>query len=575
MIKIKCPNCGSSNPGQAAFCTECGSSLAEAKIICPNCGGENDNRARFCMACGSKLDRELFKAAEETDQEDRAVFVKEDVQDFPSETEVLSQDISSEKELQSQDIPSEKEVQSQDISSERELQSQGSASEDEVGVQDQSSTIDNKSQKDFSGLSVDANETDKGRYEETSFTEEAVNEERFRDFQTDPAEGSKEEGSKEGAAEGKTGKKKKTIFVILGLAAAALIVMFFALNSSPKMASLEVVYHGDTAAGTVLDKSNRGIRVIGVDQDGEKYELTDWTIEDPQTLEMDSSATVTIIYKDLSRKLTVDCSTSELVGISATYNGDAEAGVVLDSDNEGFEVTASYRNGEEQVVTGWTIEEPKTLAADSTAAVVIDYEGKQCSLDVICTTISIEKIKAEYSGSTKAGVEIGEGSSDVTVSAVYKNGETQEVTGWTVDEPVTLEAGKTSKLKIHYGDHDCTLKIECTDMSAKQYKAKCKTYSYDEIARDPDDYKGKKAKFSGTVLQVVESDDSRVIGMRVAKDDDYDHVIYVMYLMPEGASRILEDDTITVYGELAGLYSYTSTMNATITIPLIYAEYVD
>ena len=85
MIKIKCPNCGSSNPGQAAFCTECGSSLAEAKIICPNCGGENEKRARFCMACGSKLDKELFKTAEETDPEDRAVFVTEDVQDLPSE----------------------------------------------------------------------------------------------------------------------------------------------------------------------------------------------------------------------------------------------------------------------------------------------------------------------------------------------------------------------------------------------------------------------------------------------------------------------------------------------------------
>ena len=74
---------------------------------------------------------------------------------------------------------------------------------------------------------------------------------------------------------------------------------------------------------------------------------------------------------------------------------------------------------------------------------------------------------------------------------------------------------------------------------------------------------------------MVESDDSRVIGMRVAKDDDYDHVIYVMYTMPEGASRILEDDTITVYGELAGLYSYTSTMNKPITLPIIYALYAD
>lgn len=553
MIIRKCPNCGSSNPDQAAFCTECGSSLAEAKIICPGCGGENDKRARFCMACGSKLDKELFKAAEEADPKDRAAFVKEDVQD----------------------LPSEKELQSKDQSSERELQSQGPTSEDEIGIQDQSSTIDSETQKDSSDLSTDAKEIDEGRHEEASFTEEAVNEVRFRDFKTDTAEGSKEEQSIEDAAEGKTGKKKKTIFVILGLAAAALIVMFFALSSGPRMESLEVAYDGDTAAGTVLDKSNKGIRVVGVDQDGEKYELTDWTIEDPQTLEMDSSATVNITYEDLSRKLTVDCSTSELVGISATYNGDAEAGVVLDSDNEGFVVTASYKNGAEEVVTGWTIEKPQTLAADSTAAVVIDYEGKQCSLDVICTTISIEKIKAEYSGSTKAGIEIGEGSSDVTVSAVYKNGETQEVTGWTVDEPVTLEAGKTSKLKIHYGDHDCTLKIECTDLSEKQYKAKCKTYSYEEIARDPDDYKGKKAKFSGTVLQALESDDSRQVDIRLAIDGDYDQVIYVVYYKPEGSSRILEDDTITVYGELAGLYSYTSTMNKPITLPIIYALYAD
>ncbi len=535
MIIVKCPNCGSSNPGQAAFCTECGCSLADAKMICPNCGGENDKRARFCMACGSKLDEDLLKETVKITPEDQAASAKED-------------------------------------------------------VQDQSLAMNSEAQKDSSGLSDDVIEADERKYDKGSFTAEAVNEERFRDFHMDAAEDSKEEGSieeynkeedskeehtREDTGKGKTGKKKKTIFVILGLAAAALIVIFFALNSGPRMESLEVAYDGDTAAGTVLDQSNKGIKVVGLDQDGEKHEITDWTIEKPQTLEMDSSATVTIIYKDLSRKLTVDCSTSELVGISATYNGDAEAGVVLDSDNAGFEVTAFYKNGEEEVVSGWTIETPQTLTADSTAAVVIDYEGKQCSLDVICTTISIEKIKAEYSGSTKAGVEIGEGSSDVTVTAVYKNGETQAVTGWTVDEPVTLEAGKTSKLKIHYGDHDCTLKIECTDMSEKQYKAKCKTYSYDEIARDPDDYKGKKAKFSGTVLQVVESDDSRQVDIRLAIDGDYDQVVYVVYYKPEGSSRILEDDTITVYGELAGLYSYTSTMNKPITLPIIYALYAD
>ena len=144
-----------------------------------------------------------------------------------------------------------------------------------------------------------------------------------------------------------------------------------------------------------------------------------------------------------------------------------------------------------------------------------------------------------------------------------------------MDKPVTLKEGETSKLKIHYGEYDCTLKIECTDLSKKQYKSKCKSYTYNEIARDPDDYEGKKAKFSGEVLQVLESSDSAQVNMRIAVDGDYDHVLYVVYYMPEGSSRILEDDHITVYGVLGGLYTYTSTMNAQITIPILYAQYVE
>ncbi len=587
MIRIKCPNCGSDNLGQAAFCCECGSSLANAKIICPNCGEENDKRAKFCMACGTKLSEDRPKGAGKSVLEDQAVPVKEVAEGSISESGVRAKDASAEKapkfqetslenDVKSQNDPSEKAPEFQEPLLESDVKDQIFSYENEPGFQDYLFVSNTDNQKDSPDSLVTAEEADQGKADEKALTAEAEKEDRTSDSHMDTTVHSgTAEDNKENASKEKTGKKGKKIYVLLGLAAAALIAIFFMLNSSPKMESLQVTYSGDTEAGTVLDKSNAGIKVVGLDKNGEKYELTDWTIEDPQTLEMDGSATVTIAYKDLSKKLTVDCSTSELVGISAVYYGDATEGVVLDSDNDGFEVIASYKNGEEEYVTDWTIETPQTLAADSTATVVIDYEGKQCSLDVICTTISIEKIKATYSGSTKAGVEIGEGSSDVTVTAVYKNGETQDVTGWTVDEPVTLEEGKTSKLKIHYGDHDCTLKVECTDLSEKQFKAKCKTYSYDEIARDPDDYKGKKAKFSGTVLQVMEEEGTSEVHLRIAIDDDYDHVIYVAYLMPEGASRILEDDTVTAYGELAGLYSYTSTMNAQITIPLMYALFVE
>ena len=378
-------------------------------------------------------------------------------------------------------------------------------------------------------------------------------------------------------AQSKTKKKSKKLFIGIGVAALVIVIGLFTFlqSRSPDIESIKVSYDGETSAGTVLDEKNKGIKVTGYDKDGEEYDLTNWSVEKAQTLEMDSDSTVSIKYKDLTAELTVTCSTSELEDITASYSGDASEGVVLDSDNEGFTVTAYYKNGEEEIVDGWTIEDPQTLEADGTADVVIKYEDKECTLNVMCTTVTIERIKAKYSGSTKAGVKIGEGNEDVTVTAILKNGEKQELTGWTVDEPVTLKQGKTSKLKIHYGEYDCVLKIECTDLSKKQYKEKCKTYTYNEIARDPDDYKGKKAKFSGEVVQCLESSDSSQVDMRVAINDDYDQIIYVVYDMPEGASRILENDHITVYGELDGVYTYTSTMNAQITIPIMYAQYVD
>ena len=381
--------------------------------------------------------------------------------------------------------------------------------------------------------------------------------------------------SSDGNGAKKPAKKFKKRYIGIGALAIILLIALFSIFSSPAVESIDVSYDGDTSAGVVLDSNNDGIIVKGYDKDGNEYDISDWTIDKPQTLEMDGTSTVTVAYKDLTQDLTVECSTSELVEISASYSGDAEEGVVLDSENEGFTVTAYYKNGTEETVDGWTIEEPQTLEANGTADVVIKYEDQEYTLNVMCTTVTIDKIKAKYSGSTKAGVTIDADSSDVTVTAVYKNGEKEKVTGWTVEEPVTLKEGKTSKLKIHYGEYDCVLKIECTDLSKGQYKEKCKSYSYDEIARDPDDYKGKKAKFSGEVLQVLESSDSSQVDIRLAINDDYDQVIYVVYDMPEGASRILEDDHITVYGELDGVYTYTSTMNAQITIPIIYAAFID
>ena len=97
--------------------------------------------------------------------------------------------------------------------------------------------------------------------------------------------------------------------------------------------------------------------------------------------------------------------------------------------------------------------------------------------------------------------------------------------------------------------------------------------TYDQLARTPDDYKGKKIKFYGKVLQVMEGNGN--VQIRLAVNDDYDTVLYCEYQSDIVSSRVLEDDHITVYGTYYGLYSYQSTMGGTITIPAAIVERID
>lgn len=120
---------------------------------------------------------------------------------------------------------------------------------------------------------------------------------------------------------------------------------------------------------------------------------------------------------------------------------------------------------------------------------------------------------------------------------------------------------------------------EIAEEEKAAFKASCQVYSYDEISRNPDNYKGKPAVFRGKVAQVVESSYSSSIDLRVDVTEGsygwWDDTNYVSYTLPEGSSRILEDDIITIYGTLDGLYSYTAVLGNTITLPKLDAKYIE
>ncbi|HCQ6134401.1 TPA: glycosylating toxin anti-sigma factor TcdC [Clostridioides difficile] len=97
--------------------------------------------------------------------------------------------------------------------------------------------------------------------------------------------------------------------------------------------------------------------------------------------------------------------------------------------------------------------------------------------------------------------------------------------------------------------------------------------TYDQLARTSDDYKYKKVKFEGKVIQVIEDGDE--VQIRLAVSGNYDEVVLCSYKKSITPSRVLEDDYITIRGISAGTITYESTMGGKITIPGIAVEKIN
>ncbi len=128
-------------------------------------------------------------------------------------------------------------------------------------------------------------------------------------------------------------------------------------------------------------------------------------------------------------------------------------------------------------------------------------------------------------------------------------------------------------------DSKSTSNEQSVTLSAAELKEKCEEYSYKEIARNPDSYSGKYAKFKGEVEQVVQeesSSDYAVYRVNITYDDYWTDAIMVVF---EGeladGSRLIEEDIIQMYGVLDGSYTYESVFGSSVTVPLFRAKYID
>ena len=109
---------------------------------------------------------------------------------------------------------------------------------------------------------------------------------------------------------------------------------------------------------------------------------------------------------------------------------------------------------------------------------------------------------------------------------------------------------------------------EAADRDPNSYQA----LPYEEMARNGNNHKGEKLQITGTVIQVTDSADGGAT-LRVATNGNYDGIYIVQISKNEWQShRLLENDVITFYGYVYGLYSYKSVMGGQITVPALIVK---
>src|SRR5699024_10467969 len=111
------------------------------------------------------------------------------------------------------------------------------------------------------------------------------------------------------------------------------------------------------------------------------------------------------------------------------------------------------------------------------------------------------------------------------------------------------------------------------DEEERELKEKKKEYSeldFKQLYKNADKHDGELVKYSGKIIQIFESDGSTELrlGMGTYGQD----VVYVYY---DDETEFVEDDKITVYGEVKGNHTYDTTIGGQVTLPLIFADIIE
>lgn len=149
---------------------------------------------------------------------------------------------------------------------------------------------------------------------------------------------------------------------------------------------------------------------------------------------------------------------------------------------------------------------------------------------------------------------------------VRDSGEIEETDdGYKVND---IEIG-TIEIKDAYSEEEVEKILD------EQLKAEAKTIEYAKLEKNPDRYAGEYVTYTGEIVQIMEDEDFTVMRLAVTKTSygyDINDIIYVEY---EGLTDFVEEDIVTIYGQVYGSYTYQSQAGWDITVPAVIADFVE
>lgn len=270
---------------------------------------------------------------------------------------------------------------------------------------------------------------------------------------------------------------------------------------------------------------------------------------------------------------------SSIVGSNGGSNSSGTSSIANTSSSAASSVQTITKPSDKEI----TNIDYKTLYSDSSkyADKYVRIAGKVSSTGKNITGVNYITIQDGLGGGTKMiyanlqnAVDPSKIKNDDYVLIVGKVGN-NTLGSLNLDNSYVESTGTTAKSKFdEYEKAAAQAKIN----SATKYKNSCKSYNYKDIARNPDSYKGKPAKFTGKVIQVLEDGNDVTLRVNITKDeyDLWEDTIYVEYTRKSSTEgRILEDDIITMYGDLDGIKTYETVLKSEMSIPYLKANYID